>query len=102
MSRKPSLTAFVYDKRNRLLSVGRNSYVKTHPTMAKAAQTVGEPTRIYLHAEVAALVKLRDWTKAHRIVITRFDKHGNPVMAAPCKCCQHVIRQTAIKVIEHT
>jgi hypothetical protein len=102
MSRKPSLTAFVYDRRNRLLSIGRNSYVKTHPLMAKAANQVGEPTRIYLHAEVAALVKIRDWSKAYRIVITRFNKDGNPVLAAPCACCRHVISQTGIKRIEHT
>jgi deoxycytidylate deaminase len=99
---KQQITAIVYDKRDRILSVGRNSYIRTHPLQAKAAKAVGEPSKIYLHAEIAAIIKLRDWNKAHRIVVTRFNKYGLPMLAKPCRCCQHVIRQTGIKEIEHT
>lgn len=102
MSQKHNLTAFVYDKRGRLLSVGRNSYVRTHPIQAKAAKAVGQTDRVFLHAEVAALVKLKDWTKAHRIFVTRVDRNGVYQLAKPCACCMHVIKQTSIKVIEHT
>lgn len=97
-----AITAFIYDKRGRLLSVGRNSYIKTHPLMAEASAAVGMPTRIYLHAEVAALVKIKDWSKAYKLVVTRFNKLGQPVMAAPCLCCQHIVKQTGIKYVSHT
>ena len=30
MSRKHSLTAIIYDKKDRVLSIGQNSYTKTH------------------------------------------------------------------------
>ena len=74
------ISAFVYDKRGRLLSTGQNSYVKTHPLQAKAAREVGEPHRIFLHAEVAALLKC-DWGKAHRMFVARYGKDGRPLLA---------------------
>lgn len=98
---KQDISAFVYDKRGRLLATGQNSYVKTHPLMAKTAISMGEPHKIYLHAEVAALVKC-DWSKAYRILVTRYGKDGRPLLAKPCKVCHQVIAMTSIKVIEYT
>lgn len=98
---KQVVSAFVYDKRGRLLATGQNSYVKTHPLMAKAAMEVGEPHRIYLHAEVAALIKC-DWNKAHRLLVTRYGSEGRPLLAKPCKVCHHFISLTNIKIVEHT
>lgn len=103
MSEKHNITAFVYDRKGKLLSIGRNSYVKTHPLQAKAAKaTNSNDNKIFQHAEVNALVKIKDWTKAHKIVVQRFGKRGTPLNAKPCECCQWVINQTGIKVIEHT
>jgi len=99
---KHSLTAFIYDKQGKLLSVGRNNYTKTHTVQAKAANKVGRPSCIYLHAEVAALVKIKDWTKAHKIVVMRYLKDGTAAPAAPCTICQEVIKQTSIRLVEHT
>lgn len=101
-SQRQAITALVYDRRGRILSVGRNNYHKTHPLQARAAKAVGLEKKIYLHAEVDALVKLKDWSKAHRIVITRFNKHGEPVLAKPCPVCERVIDQAGIKIVEHT
>ena len=69
---------------------------------AKAACAVGKPSSIYLHAEIAALVKLKDWDKAHKLVVTMFLKDGSPALAKPCSICQHVINQTGIKHVEYT
>ena len=102
MSRKHSLTAVIYDKRGKVLSVGQNSYVKTHPLQAKFAKKVGQPYKQVLHAEVAAIIKCRDLTKAHRISIFRFDKSGRPALARPCEVCQSAIAASGIQVIEHT
>ena len=102
MTCKQSITAIVYDKRGRILSMGRNSYVKTHPMQAKMARAVGEEHKIFLHAEVDALIKLDDWGKAHRIVVTRFDKNRKPALAKPCKVCEHAIKLAGIKYVEHT
>lgn len=63
---------------------------------------MGRPDSIFLHAEIAALVKIKDWSLAHKIVVMRYRKDGSPGSAKPCPICQHVIRQTAIKEIVHT
>ena len=96
------VSAFVYARNGRLLSTGQNSYVKTHTVQARAASKVGRPSCIYLHAEIAALVKIKDWSEAYKLVVMRYLKDGTPANAAPCSICCEVIRQTGIKVIEHT
>ena len=97
-----NVTALVYDKQGRLLSTGRNSYIKTHPIMLRAGTAVNKPDSIYLHAEVAALVKIKDWSKAHRIDVIRYLKDGTPGLAKPCAICSRIIGQTAIKLINYT
>lgn len=102
MSTPQNITALIYDRKGRIISIGKNSYVKTHPLQAKFAQHVGLNDKIFLHAEVEALVKLKDWSKAHKIVITRYNKNGEPVLAKPCKVCQHAIKMANIQHVEHT
>jgi hypothetical protein len=99
---RPSLTAIAYDKKGRVLSVGRNSYLKTHPLQARIAHELGEDAKIYLHAEVACLVKVKDWSKIHRVVVTRFDASGNPVLARPCRICRRVLELAGVGLVEHT
>ena len=65
------MTAILYDKRGRVLSIGKNSYVKTHPLQARYATQVGEPSKVFLHAEVDAIVKCKNLDKAHKIVVFR-------------------------------
>lgn len=102
MSKKYSITALIYDKRGQVLSVGKNSYVKTHPLQAQYARRAGEPHKVFLHAEVDAIVKCRDLTRAHKIVIFRFKEDGSPAVAKPCCVCAEAIAKTPIKIIEHT
>lgn len=100
---KPHLTAIVYDKRGRILSIGRNSWTKTHPAQARAAAKVGEPYKVYLHAEVDAIVRLSDIEKekAYKMVVMRYNANGKPMNAKPCKVCQLVLSKFNLK-IEHT
>jgi len=99
---RQAVSAFIYDRAGRLLSTGVNSYTKTHTYQARAANKVGRPSCIYLHAEIAALVKIKDWSKAYKLVVMRYLKDGTPANAAPCSICQEAIRQTGIKVVQHT
>ena len=97
-----NITAIIYDRRGRVISIGQNSYVKTHPMQAYHAKKVGEPYKQYLHAEVHAIVKCPDISKAHRIFVSRWNKNGDTMNAAPCPICMSAIKSTPIKVIEHT
>jgi tRNA(Arg) A34 adenosine deaminase TadA len=99
---KQSMTAIIYDRKGRVLSIGQNSYIKTHPLQAKHANKVGLPDKHYLHAEVHAIVKCKDLSKAHKIFISRFGKEGQPLLAKPCPVCQSAIKAAGIQLVEHT
>lgn len=97
-----SVTAIIYDKRGNVLSIGNNSYVKTHPMQAMYARRAGEPHKVYLHAEIHAITRCAELDKAHRISIFRYREDGSPAMARPCKICEQAIAATNIKIVEHT
>jgi len=100
--KRHNVTAIIFDKRGRILSIGKNSYVKTHPKQAAFARKSGVPCKIYLHAEIHAITKCKDLSKAHKILIMRYDSIGNPRLAKPCKICDDAIKDVGIKHIEHT
>ena len=102
MNKHTNITAIIYDKRGNVLSIGKNSYVKTHPLQARFAKKMNEEHRIYLHAEIHAIVRCKTIENAHRMVITRFGADGKPALSKPCRICEAAIREFGIKNIEHT
>lgn len=97
-----SLTAIIKDKKGNVLAIGKNSYTKTHPYQAKCAKEVGLPEKIYLHAEIDAIIRCNDLSKAHSIHIFRQGKSGKWLLAKPCPACQRAINLTPIKEIYFT
>ena len=98
-TRRQNITALAFDKRGRLLSVGRNSYTKTHPIQAKYAKAVGKPTAIYLHAEIHALIRASG--QVHKLVVTRAGAKGT-LLAKPCAICMAAIRDFNVKLLEYS
>jgi tRNA(Arg) A34 adenosine deaminase TadA len=97
-----SISAIIYDKRGNVLSVGSNSYVKTHPLQAEYARRAGEPHKVYLHAEIHAITRCRDLKRAHTLRVFRYAEDGSPAGAKPCNICQAAIKAAGIKNVEHT
>ena len=98
MSKKRfDLTAFAYDKRGRLLAVGRNSYIQTHPLQAKFAKKAGRPQAIYVHAEIAAIASCRK--EIHTLKVFRFNSKGERVTAKPCSICELAIAEFGVKKV---
>jgi deoxycytidylate deaminase len=102
MTKKQNITAIIYDKRGRVLSIGKNSYVKTHPRMAEIGRSVGLHHKKFIHAELDSILKCRDLSKAHRIFVSRFTKDGEPALAKPCPICERAIMLAGIEIVEHT
>lgn len=100
MSRRYDITALAYNRKGKLIAVGKNSYEKTHPLQAKFSRRAGRSAAIYLHAELAACLKARE--PVHRIVVARYDKKGRPVNAKPCPACQLALKFFNVKEVEHT
>ena len=102
-SKRQSLKATIFDKRGKVLSVGENSYHKSHPKQAEFAKIAGREEAIYLHAEIAAIIKLRNkQDKAHRIFIERYSKDGEPLLAKPCEICTLALEMAGIEIIDYT
>lgn len=100
--KQQNVTAIIYDKRGRILSIGKNSYIKTHPLQAHHAKRVGRSEKIFLHAEIAAIAKCKNLDNAYKIQVMRFSADGQPVNAKPCPICEDGIRIAGIKHVEHT
>lgn len=100
--RRQNITATIYNKRGQVLSIGKNSYIKTHPFQAHHAKLVGQEHKIFLHAEIDAIIKCRHLEKAYRIVVTRVSALGKFKNAKPCEICKSAIMSTRIRHIEHT
>lgn len=99
---KQNITAIIFDRKGKVLSIGQNSYVKTHTLQAHHAKKVGLPDKQFLHAEVHAITRCKDLSKAHKIFVARYGKKGQPLLAKPCPVCQSALEQAGIKVIEWT
>ena len=103
MSRKYNITAIIKDKHGHIISRASNSYVKTHPMQARLAENVGLEQKIYLHAEVLAILRAGNRIeKAKSMEIYRFDNDGRPKLAKPCPICMELIKTTPITEIIYT
>lgn len=100
--KRHQLVALIYDKRDRLLAVGRNSYIKTHPLQHKYSRGTDKPDRTYLHAELDGLLKASRRGKPYRIVVQRMNKKGQPLLAKPCEACMRAIEDFKIQRVEWT
>lgn len=100
MNKRFDIVALAYDKRGKLLATGRNSYVKTHRLQAHYANKSGRPAAIYLHAELAALIKAR--SQVYKMVVMRYNANGVPALAKPCPACQLALKDFGVRIIEHT
>jgi tRNA(Arg) A34 adenosine deaminase TadA len=96
---KQRLCSVITDRKGNVLSIGQNSYVKTHPLQARAAKRLGKEESCYLHSEIDAVRRLgRDAYKARNIYVARLDKQGNTAIAKPCEICQSVIDMMNLNV----
>jgi tRNA(Arg) A34 adenosine deaminase TadA len=101
VSHKHFIIARTYDRRGRLIARAANSYKQTHPVQARYAALAGQPLRIYLHAEMACLLRSGD-VPIYKMVIERYHADGRPALAKPCPICQLAIKDWGVKHVEYT
>ena len=88
--------AAVLDDRGNVISTGFN-IKKTHPKQAKYAKLAKQEGKQFLHAEIAALVKLR--SRGTSIVVCRFSSRGLLKSSRPCEVCMLAIKEAGIRTI---
>lgn len=94
------VAAFITDKHGHVISKGVNSYTKTHPMQAEYAEKSGRDNKIYLHAEIAALVRAKK--KPYAIYVARKFKNEEFALAKPCPVCRLALKEAGIKKIVYT
>lgn len=98
---KHNLCAIITDKKNRIISIGTNSFVKTSPTQKHYADILGEPNKIFNHAEISAISRLPYGSKPFNIYVARVNRK-NPLLAKPCPICTLAIQEIGIKNVYYT
>ena len=88
--------------KNRPITHGVNRDNKTHPLQAKLADMVGLSEKIYLHAEISALVKCK--SEADTIVVVRLGGHSGEELrnAKPCPICSLALTEAGIEHIYYS
>ena len=96
---KKQVGALLLNK-NKVIVSATNLETKSHPLQAKFAERVGLKEKIYLHAEIAALVKCRD--EVDTIIVARVNPQGKLRMARPCPICELALKEAGITNIHYT
>jgi tRNA(Arg) A34 adenosine deaminase TadA len=94
--------AIITDRKNNILSIGLNSFVKTSPLQKKYAEKFGQDDKIYNHSEVSAINKLPYGCVPYNIYVARVSKKNQPLLGKPCIICQEAIKDVGIKNIYYT
>ena len=93
---KKQVGAILLNK-SKIVEQAVNLDTKSHPKQANYAKRVGRKEKIYLHAEIAALVKCR--VECDTIVVARLGGHDHNQLrnAKPCPICQLALEEAGIK-----
>ena len=103
MKTRYNIRAIIHDKQGHCLSLASNSYTKSHPLQAHFAKLAGQPNKIYLHAEILALIRssLNPNNKPYEISISRI-KDNKYYSAKPCPICVLAMEAFGIKIVNYT
>lgn len=99
-SKKFFVICAALDHHNNIISIGQNSYQKTHPMQSRLAIKSGNASREYLHAEIASLVKCRHDVES--IMVIRMTSKGLIRMARPCNICTLALREAKVRYVYYT
>lgn len=90
----------ILDDQRKIIAQGMNRPTKTHPLQAKYAMKVNKHQRIFLHAEIDALIRsIKSSTQPETLIVVRMRRDGVPGTSKPCVVCREAIRQTMIRQV---
>ncbi len=98
---KFKLAAAVYDKSGALIGSATNNMSKSHPWQERLARAVGHPDKIFLHAEVAALLKSKGGDP-NVLYVARIKKDGTTGLSKPCDICMEAMRLSGVEEYYYT
>ena len=98
---KKKVGAILLNKK-KVVAKGVNKETKSHPLQARLADIVGLGEKIYLHAEISALVSNR--SDCDTIIVARLGGHSGEELrnAKPCKICSLALESEGIEHIYYS
>jgi tRNA(Arg) A34 adenosine deaminase TadA len=96
---KKKVGAILVNK-NKVIVSATNLETKSHPIQARFAKRVGLDPKIYLHAEIAALVKCRE--ECDTIIVARVNPQGKIRNSKPCPICSLALQEAGVKNIHYS
>ena len=103
MTRKRfELISTSFCKRGRPITTQLNSYHRSHTLQAYFSKRAGlHESRIYLHSELATLIKSKN-NEVYSLLVQRFDAKGNPKDARPCLSCIEAMKAWGVVKVRYT
>jgi len=93
----------ILDHHQKVIAQGMNRPTKTHPLQAKYAKKVNKHHRIFLHAEIDALIRsIKSSTSPETLIVVRVRRDGPMGTSKPCAVCQEAIRQSTIQQVVYS
>lgn len=86
--------------KNRVVATATNLDKKTHPLQARLAERVGLHQKIYLHSEIAALVKCRE--ECDTIIVARVNSQNKLRNAKPCPICSLALKEAGVSKVYYS
>lgn len=86
--------------RGHIISEAQNSRTKTHPKQYHYAKKAQCPSRVFLHAEMRAIILAKQ--QIDELIVCRYDKRGNLCNSKPCEICQLAIEEAEISRVWYT
>ena len=103
MKKRYRIIARCFDYTGRQISIGFNNYNKTHPMQKFFAERVGQPNKIYLHAEIQALLRAQAQDKfVHTITVESYNSCGLMENAKPCEICRAALEFYKVRAVTYT
>jgi tRNA(Arg) A34 adenosine deaminase TadA len=86
-------------RKSKVIVTATNLEKKTHPIQASFAEKVGMKEKIYLHAEINALIKAKE--DVDTIVVARIGGHSHNElrMSKPCPICQMALEIKQVRKV---
>lgn len=86
-------------RKNKVITTATNLQHKSHPLQAQLAERVGLKEKIYLHAEINALIKARE--DVDTIVVARIGGHFHNELrnSKPCPICRMALEMNNVRRI---
>lgn len=87
-------------RKGKVVTSATNLERKSHPLQAKFADRVGLSEKIFLHAEISALVKCRE--ECDTIVVARVNSQNKLRNAKPCPICALALKEAGIDKVHYS